>query len=554
MASLQDLSDDDLLALKAGDLSKVSDSGLLTLKAMRGAAEGPQRSPQDNNPQLGYASRADEAEAAKRSAAAKDSALFAAAPAAVAIGGAPVAGTAAVAMLADLVKQTLAGRGSGSKEPVQVGEAFQQGIVNAAPVAKGVGAMNAIKNAAMQGAAGLAGSEARSIIDDGKLAGAGEAASGASLPAAGALVAPILGKTIAAAAGNRAPISTGNASKDAMLTRLRGAGFTIPESDNYLDKVLRGWAGKDAVKQQASIMNNEVADAIARKANGMGAADDLSNAAIANVRRGAVASGYDPVRSAGEILTDKKFTDSLDEIAGAKNRALPGLGRPDIADAIKPLRVEKMDAGTAVDSIAALRQRAKQAASGASPDYALASANRSAANALEDQLERSLEAKGEPGKAMLDSYRKARQDIARASSTEDAIRVGGHSIIPAELGKALQNKEPLSGGLEAIGEMANNFSRYSQEASRIPTPGVSKIQAGLAGTMGLGTGLQTGNPIAGLAAAAAAYSPDAIRAMVLSKPYQNFITKTAKTDPEQVATIVRTLRALAAAQQNKENR
>lgn len=327
---------------------------------------------------------------------------------------------------------------------------------------------------------------------------------------------------------------------------LRRKGFLIPDSSSYPDRVLRGIAGKTAVEDVTSGINSRLADNIAKAANNTA---DLGADSLAKVRMAAMNRGYEPLRQAGSFATDAQFIQDLDDIAATQTRAarsFPGAGGTQIADTLAPLRVQSFDGGDAIDQIRLLREQANEAFSGTNPNRQLGRAYRQAADALENQLERGLSGRGADGAEMLSNYRAARRDIARSASTGEAVREGGNTIIPAKLGAMVQAEKPLSGGLEDVGALANNFKQFAKDPSTVAQPGVSKIQSALSGIFGLGALGGTGDPRIAIAAALSAYTPDAARKLVTTPGYQNLIQKQA-TPNAQVVQILQRLGANASA-------
>lgn len=582
MATLADLSDSDLLALKAGDLSKLSDDGLASLKAMRSApapkASGPVEGVMPDDAEFrpykpGLADRItnsavvrglskilgptdqqrleqssdafgrEQQGLAPREQTLDEKGLIpaimksAATPVRVAggIAGSPggVYGAGANA-LAEGAAQLMEGR----IDPGRVGQAAAIGIPT-------LGSTTGVLAGAMKtGVAAAIGEAIRQALNGQEMnsgaIGADAAVSGGLSAAMGALT-----RGGARAVGASEYVTDGT-SRGNLAAELRKKGFMIPDSDSYPDRVLRGIAGKTAVEDATSRINSTFSDDIAKAAN---KTSDLGADSLAKVRIEAGKRGYEPLRAAGSIATDPAFTKALDDIASTQTRAarsFPGAGGNQIADVLAPLRVSSFDAGDALDQIRLLREQSTAAYSSATPNRQLGAAYKQAANAIEDQIERGLAGRGQAGAEMLSNYRTARQDIARSASTGEAVREGGNTIIPAKLGQMVQAEKPLSGGLEDVGAMANNFSKFAKDPATIAQPGVSKIQAALAGLLGAGAWGKTSDPRAAIAAAMLAYTPDAARAAVTSRPYQNLIQKQA-TPNSQVVQILQRLGANATA-------
>jgi hypothetical protein len=172
---------------------------------------------------------------------------------------------------------------------------------------------------------------------------------------------------------------------------------------------------------------------------------------------------------------------------------------------VDSLKVGAMDAGDAIKMTRILREDASKAF--ASGDKALGKATRKASDAIEDQIERGLEAAGKDGAAMLKDFRAARVLMAKAYDVEKAIRTGG-AVDAKVFGKMLQKGRPLTDELRTIGLFANNFP----EVAGIPKAGwsnpITALDAfGAAGMAGMGAGpMAVALPAARLAARKAALS------------------------------------------------
>jgi len=313
-----------------------------------------------------------------------------------------------------------------------------------------------------------------------------------------------------------------NMERDETLKRAMDAGYQIPPSTvnpSATNRVLESIAGKVATQQAVSSKNTQVTDALARKATGLPENVPLTEEAMQSVRKDAYNQGYKPVEQLGQISSGRLYRDDLNKIEqqyqGAA-RSFPGAVRNDVSEMLAPLRRRSFDAGDALKMTQILRDEASK--SFTSGDAALGKAQRAAATAIEDQIERGIPAAQNPD--LVKNFREARQLMAKTHTVEDAIRSGSGSVDPNAIARELQKGAPLSGDLETIGRFANTFKKANQTPQVVGSQGVSKSAALASALMG-GGGAVAGGPVGGVIGAAAPFVvPPAAQALILSKRYQ----------------------------------
>lgn len=330
----------------------------------------------------------------------------------------------------------------------------------------------------------VAGEQSVGNIVKGKLANAaiGGAAGGVSQVASdkiGALVRNRLAQSTAEAQAR----ASQNSLRDAVLTEGREAGYVVPQSQvqpTFLSNRLESLGGKAAVKQEAAIRNQEVTNALARKA--LGIPDDMP------ISQGAL----DSIR--------KKSGDVYAEVA-----SLSPIAKQDL-EALKVARNEAQGWFTAYNR-------------SARPDD-LAKAR--AARELSEMLEKSLEAEAKTaGRAdLIPKLVSARKEIAKSYTVERALNKATGDVSAPVLGRLVDKGKPLSDGLDVIGRFNQSFPQITRPAAGTQAPGVSffePVTAGLAGAMGHAA---TGSPV-GLLAAGVPLLRGPARSLALSGPMQS---------------------------------
>lgn len=313
-----------------------------------------------------------------------------------------------------------------------------------------------------------------------------------------------------------------NAPRDKAMAEGLAAGYKLPPSTinpSLKNVAIESIAGKAATTQDASLRNVEVTNNLARKSLGLPQDAPLTREATQQVRRDAYQTGYAPIEQAGSIGTGRIYRQELNDIVSKYTgaaRSFPQASKDEVRKLVDSLRVRSFDAGDAIKQIQILRDDASKAL--ASGDTAMWKANRAAAEALENQIERGLP-KTPQNASLLQNFRDARQMMAKAHTVEEAIDPGTGNVNANKLASDLKKGRPLSGELKTIGEFATNFRKAVQPPQNIGSPGVSKIAGSMAALMGGGGALGLGPVGTGLGLIPLV-APPAARRMLLSDRYQ----------------------------------
>jgi hypothetical protein len=321
-----------------------------------------------------------------------------------------------------------------------------------------------------------------------------------------------------------------NAVRDANVASAQSAGYTLtpgsltPTGKNILAERI---AGKSHLEQLASIKNQAVTDKLARKAVGIDETAPLSSDTMATIRKSEYAKGYEPIKKVGEIAADAQYVDDLSKIESiytGPSKSFPGAVPDEVGKTINKYLVDKFDAGDAVNVTRTLRDQAS--ANFNKGENALAKAQLDIANALENQIERSLVAAKRPdAHTLLEQFKLSRQRMAISHTLEDAIREGAGSVNAKTLARDLQSGKYMTGELKTIAEFANVFPRVSQAPSSIGTPGAgTMLGRSFSGMMGAGIGgMAGGGPGAMVGSVAPEITSAAMRNYMLSQAGQRRI-------------------------------
>lgn len=306
-----------------------------------------------------------------------------------------------------------------------------------------------------------------------------------------------------------------SAGLQAQIAAARQAGYVIPPTQakpSLVNRTLEGFSGKITTAQNASARNQEVTNELAKKAIG---ASDLSPAGLQEVRKRAN-SAYDALGQAGAFQADDVFGAALDA-AGSSSAAMrqnfPGLVNGEVDNMIATLKTsQQFDAQPTIEAIKQFRANASVMKRSDDPArVAMGKAQNKIASALENLVDRNLQQAGNP--ELLQSYRAARQVLAKTYDVEKALNVSGN-IDAKKLTQALKKGRPLTDELKTIAEFAGRFPKAAQAMEGMGSlPQTSPLDFAAAGTMSAATA----NP---LMMATVAARP-AARALTLSNVVQN---------------------------------
>jgi hypothetical protein len=320
-----------------------------------------------------------------------------------------------------------------------------------------------------------------------------------------------------------------NAVRDQTLAKAQEAGYVVSPSEanpGWVNQALEGVAGKLSTRQLASQRNQDVTNQLARSDMGVPQNTPVTPELLAELRRNAYQTGYAPVTQAGPIRPGAAYRRALDDIASNYTGAassFPDAVANDVKRMVDSLRVKSFDSGDAVQMTQILRDDASK--SYASGDKGLGKAQRAAANAIEDQIERGLQGQGKQGAAMLSNFREARKEIAKTHTIESALKEGTGNIEAAKLAAALRKGKPLSGDIETVARTAEAFPKNMQSPETMgAVPGISPLDVVSGAGMGMAGAAATGSAAGALAGALPAIRP-LTRQLLLSDPYQKLMAK-----------------------------
>ena len=296
-----------------------------------------------------------------------------------------------------------------------------------------------------------------------------------------------------------------NAVRDDTLREGQAQGFVVtpgsvtPTVGNIL---LERIGGKTRVEQLAGVRNQQVTDSLARRAVGLPDDAPLTRDTMRDIRAQEYTAGYAPLANIGRVVADADFKKALQDVTDAftgASKSFKGAAPQDVQKLIKPYNVADFDAADAIAATRTLRENARN--NFQKGEGALGRAQIAVSNALEAQLERSLQAANNPqAAALLDEFRNSRKRMAVSHAIEDAIVEGTGSVDARKLASDLQKGKLLTGELETAAKFANTFKRVVMTPGAVGTPATQTFGGVGMSTRGIIGGATAGLP-GGIAAA-----------------------------------------------------
>jgi hypothetical protein len=322
--------------------------------------------------------------------------------------------------------------------------------------------------------------------------------SGPSTPAAlRAVMAPTpeLGTKLGGTAGDLAQVPANfvnakQAQAQQLAASLRDAqetGFKVPPATTnptVKNQMIEMASGKIATQQAASVANQANANKLASVANGLNPDAPLTPDALQAVRKEA-GSAYEAVRGAGTISTDDNFLSTIADVASkaaGPAKSFPGSKASPLIAETDSLLVPGFDSSHAVDKIGELRDAANVAYRAG--DTGLGKGYKTLSQALEAQMERSLQVKAADGSIspdLVSNFQNARKTIAISHATEEAMVPGSNDVSIAALARAVKRGDiPRGSPLLPIGQFGAQFEKAAQSPAKIGSAGVNHLSGNLA--------------------------------------------------------------------------
>jgi hypothetical protein len=301
---------------------------------------------------------------------------------------------------------------------------------------------------------------------------------------------------------NLAEREASNVARDEITKKGLEQGYVLPPSQvrpSGLNKTIESIGGKAATRQEAEIRNQEVTNRLAKEQIGLKPNEPLTEGALEKLRNNFAA----PYREVAAIPEFKSANVMLGRVDPITNQP--------IAQTVNPKQILEDLKTTRADANAYYKAYSRDA----HPETkAKADQLKNQANQLELQLEKIAVLSNKPD--LVNQLREARKKIAQTYTVEQALNVGTTNVDARAIGRAIDRGVPLTENLRLIGNFAEQNPLYVRESSNVSTPGVSALDATVAGMS-----VAAGKPLAG----GIILAKGPARALALSKWYQNWNAK-----------------------------
>lgn len=293
-----------------------------------------------------------------------------------------------------------------------------------------------------------------------------------------------------------------------MAQELRKQGVKIAPkaSGGTIPRALEQLGGPGRINQALQADNAEVLTKLAKDANKIPYTSNLTLDVLKSQANRLAEEGYRPIEDIARIPVGRLYRQDLRKVITdlADNRSFPLAQRDNIRqEVLKYLTPDgqrpilEYSGKDAIKAIQTLRRESDDLFRSVDGDKQLAKAKKLIADALENQIERSV------GGDMLKNFRQARVDLAKNYATRRILADPDSGLVDAT--KAAGLDEKLTGQLATIAKAGSPAFRQS---TKVPTAGNPEgmNQWELMATAGGLGGFASGNPLFGIGAAVPAAS------------------------------------------------
>jgi hypothetical protein len=364
--------------------------------------------------------------------------------------------------------------------------AIQKSIVSATPTALAQAAPRTValaQNVAAGGTTAALSSAAQQQATTGTINPAqvvNEAAVG------GLLTAPTA--TVSALTTPRAPANL--TQSQLVAERAIAQGATLPPTQvnpTMLNRLLEGFSGKQQTGQVASIKNQEVVNAQARKTLNL-PEDTVITPQVLQDYRNVKGQAYDALKANNTYYADKQFFTDINKRTAELQKLANTTDVTAELRVLNGLKQMNFDGVGLVEQMKRLRFDGEGNLASLDPsNRSLGQAQKFAARQLEDLAERNLKNFNQPD--VMSNFKQARQDIAKSYTIEKSLNAVTGDVSGAKLGQRAAQGKIVPGELQALANAAAAYPTAFQNTSRIGSvPGISPLDVGAAGLAAASSG------------------------------------------------------------------
>jgi len=294
--------------------------------------------------------------------------------------------------------------------------------------------------------------------------------------------------TVSALTAPRAPAQL--TQSQLVAERAIAEGATLPPTQvnpSLLNRLLEGVSGKQQTSQLASIKNQEVVNAQARKALNL-PEDTVITPQVLQDYRNIKGQAYDALKANNTYYADKQFITDINK----RTSDLQKLSNTTDVNAelrvLNGLKQMNFDGEGLVEQMKRLRYDGEANLASVDPaNRSLGQAQKFAAKQLEDLAERNLKNFNQPD--VMSNFKQARQDIAKSYTIEKSLNAVTGDVSGAKLGQRAAQGKIVPSELQALSNAAAAYPSAFQNVARVGSvPGISPLDVGAAGVAAASSG------------------------------------------------------------------
>jgi hypothetical protein len=287
--------------------------------------------------------------------------------------------------------------------------------------------------------------------------------------------------TVSAITTPRAPANL--TQSQLVAERAIAQGATLPPTQvnpTVLNKLLEGFSGKQQTGQVASIKNQEVINAQARKALNL-PEDTVITPQVLQDYRNVKGQAYDALKANNTYYADKQFFTDINKRTAELQKLANTTDVTAELRVLNGLKQMNFDGVGLVEQMKRLRFDGEGNLASLDPsNRSLGQAQKFAARQLEDLAERNLKNFNQPD--VMSNFKQARQDIAKSYTIEKSLNAVTGDVSGAKLGQRAATGKIVPSELQALADAAAAYPTAFQNTSRIGSvPGISPLDVGAAG-------------------------------------------------------------------------
>ena len=303
-------------------------------------------------------------------------------------------------------------------------------------------------------------------------------------------------------------------------------GATLPPTQvnpSMVNRIIEGISGKQQTAQLASIKNQELVNAQARKTLGL-APDVQITPQVLQDYRNVKGQAYDALKANNAYYTDKQFITDVNKRTSELQKLANTTDVSAELNVLNGLKQMSFDGDGLVEQMKRLRYDGERNLMSADPkNAALGKAQKFAAKQLEDLAERNLQKFNQPD--VMSNFKQARQDIAKSYTIEKTLNAVTGDVSGAKLGQRAAEGKIVPTELQALANAAGAYPSAFQNVARIGSvPGFSPLDIGTAGV----ASAAAGNPSVLLSAA----TRPTLRSVAVSPMFQRNMLPSSQGQPQ----------------------